>query len=224
MSQNLPALRLAPGRCIKCRLLQENCLCATLPHINTRTRLLIVIHWRDYVRLSNSGQLAAQMLQQAELRVRGLPGGSFVEDSSAEAAAPSNAERRLLLYAPSDVSKAPPSHAAARLDETHRAKEGETVTLLVPDGSWTQTRRMVRREPVFAHAEMVTLPPGPASRYQLRHAPAAEMVSTLEAVARALTLLEDDPSIETRMLAFFEPWVERMLMGRRSNGAPFQNC
>lgn len=180
----------------------------------------MVIHWREYVRLTNTGLLAAHVVPHTELYLRGAPGTSFVEEHAPQPDAAPHAGRRLLLYAPPDAPNASPSHAAAPLGEAHRPREGELLTLLVPDGSWTQSRRMVRREPIFAGAEMVTLPPGAPSRYRLRRAPAAGMLSTFEAVARALALLEDDPSIEARMDAIFERWVEAMITANHRRRPP----
>jgi DTW domain-containing protein YfiP len=57
-------------------------------------------------------------------------------------------------------------------------------------------------------AEPVKLPAGMPSRYGLRRAPREGTLSTLEAVARALGLLEG-AAIERQMMAAFDKWVER---------------
>ena len=59
-----------------------------------------------------------------------------------------------------------------------------STVLLVPDGTWSQTRRMAIRDPVLLHATHVRLPAGPESVYLLRKPPLPGHLCTLEAVAR----------------------------------------
>jgi DTW domain-containing protein YfiP len=80
--------------------------------------------------------------------------------------------------------------------------------LLVPDGNWNQARRAFRRDPDARGAEPVILPPGAPSRYGLRRRPHDAAMSTLEAVARALGVLEGEV-IERRMMEAFDLFVER---------------
>ena len=87
------------------------------------------------------------------------------------------------------------------------------LVLLVPDGSWTQARKAIRRDPALAGVETVTLPPGPPSRYRLRRSPRDGGLCTLEAIARALAILEG-PAVEARMLAVLDRFVERTLAVR----------
>jgi DTW domain-containing protein YfiP len=62
--------------------------------------------------------------------------------------------------------------------------------LIVPDGSWPQVRRAVRREPALARLPRVSLPPGPPPLHRLRDHPDATYLATFEAVTRALEVLE----------------------------------
>jgi DTW domain-containing protein YfiP len=82
------------------------------------------------------------------------------------------------------------------------------VVLLVPDGNWNQARRIVRRDPDARDAEPVALPPGAPSRYGLRRAPREGAVSTLEAVARALGVLEGEEA-ERALTVLLDAFVER---------------
>ena len=72
----------------------------------------------------------------------------------------------------------------------------------------TNTGRLVAR--ALEGAEPVMLPPGAPSRYGLRRAPREGTVSTLEAVARALAVLEaDGAEIERGLMAILDAFVER---------------
>jgi DTW domain-containing protein YfiP len=93
--------------------------------------------------------------------------------------------------------------------------DGPPVTLVVPDGNWRQATRAVRRSPGMAALPRVTLPEGPPSRYRLRSHPDPQRISTFEAVARALGILEPDgPALQAHLEAAFDRFVERSLFTR----------
>ncbi|HWC90627.1 MAG TPA: DTW domain-containing protein, partial [Pirellulales bacterium] len=87
------------------------------------------------------------------------------------------------------------------------------ATLIVPDGSWAQMRRFVRRDRTLAGLPHVKLPPGPPSTYRLRVQPDAQSLCTLEAVARAIGILESAPA-QQQLEALLRVMVERTLWSR----------
>ena len=95
---------------------------------------------------------------------------------------------------------------------------GEGAVLLVPDGTWAQARRLLRRDDLFRGAEIVTLPPAGPSRYGLRRHVREGGVCTLEAVGRALGVLEGS-AIEDRLAAVLDRFVERARWAR-TGGTP----
>jgi DTW domain-containing protein len=165
------------------------CLCGELPQIPTRSRVVLLTHRIERTKSTNTGRIALRLLAGAEIRVRG--------EIQARARPPLPAGRRLVLYPSPHARVLSPADA-----------QGEPVVLLVPDGTWNQARRAFQRDPDAQGAEPVTLPEGAPSRYGLRRAPHEGALSTLEAVARALGLLEGE-AIERRMMEAFDAWVER---------------
>lgn len=131
-------------------------------------------------------------VEHAELRLRGL------QSEEARPALP--AGRRLLLY---------PSATARVLSRREHAADAPAV-LLVPDGNWTQAHRASKRDPDFEGAEHVTLPPGPPSRYLLRRGTELGRVCTLEAIARALGILEG-AHVQTALETVMDLFVTRAL-------------
>ena len=84
--------------------------------------------------------------------------------------------------------------------------------LVVPDGNWSQTRRMVRRDPTLAAMRQVMLPPGQVGAYPLRKRCAEGQICTLEAIARALGRLgeaETQRALEAVLEAAVEGWQRR---------------
>ena len=190
-------------RCGACWLPDALCLCGELPRIVTRTRLVVVMHHAERRKASNTGRLAVLAVEHAELRLRGLP-------SEAERA-PLPAGPRLLLY---------PSATARVLSREDHAADAPAV-LLVPDGNWTQARRASKRDPDFEGAEHVTLPPGPPSRYLLRRGTEAGRVCTLEAIARALGILEGE-HVQSALETVMELFVTRALRVSGNKAALFR--
>jgi len=85
--------------------------------------------------------------------------------------------------------------------------------LVVPDGSWRQAGRMVKRLSLLAGAVKVALPArhfaGPALRRNL----AGHRISTYEAVAQALGVL-DGEEVAGPLLDFYRRATDRMLLVR----------
>lgn len=206
MTEAPPAPRPKRGfrtpRCPACRLPEPLCACHLLPRLSVRTRVVLFLHHREVISSTNTGRLAAQMLEGAELRELGR--------DPAEGPSPAlPAGRRLVLF---------PREGARELTAEDGAGggsgRGEPVVLLVPDGTWGQARRMLNRVPELAGAEVVTLPAAAApSRYRLRNSEREGALCTLEAVARALGILEGE-AVEGALLEALEVFVERGMRAR----------
>ena len=169
------------------------CLCAELVPLQLATRVVVVRTPREREQLTNTGRLVPFALANSALRER-------EELADSEFADPA---RRVVLLFPSadacELALLPP--------------DPRPLTLVVPDGTWRATRRMVAREPSLLELPRVTLPPGPPTRYRLRSHPDGRNLATLEAVARALGILEGPP-VEARLTHYFTLFVERTLYTR----------
>jgi DTW domain-containing protein len=175
------------------------CLCASIPRLTTRTAVLILIHYRDARMPTNTGRLAHQCLVGSRLILRGVKDApATLEPSSSFAGTP------LLLH---------PTEDAIALDEHFRAKYPPPYTLVVPDGSWRQASKMGTREPSLQTLLRVKLEAGEPSRYQLRKESKPGGLATLEAIARALGVLESR-EVEEELGKVFALMVERTLRSR----------
>jgi DTW domain-containing protein YfiP len=91
--------------------------------------------------------------------------------------------------------------------------------LLVPDGIWSQARRMVRRDFAQAGIECVSLAPAQLhSEYDLRRRSGGQLC-TFEAVAHALAAFGAE-DVRDALLSRFRVWLERARAVRRGEGAP----
>ena len=80
--------------------------------------------------------------------------------------------------------------------------------LLVLDGSWGQVRGMVRRWPVLSQLPRMPVPPLAETPLRLRRQHREDGLSTLEAIAQALRLLEGDAVAEP-LLALYQEFSAR---------------
>jgi DTW domain-containing protein len=87
------------------------------------------------------------------------------------------------------------------------------VTLVVPDGTWHQASKMRHRVPGLAEVPCVSLPDGAPSAYRLRTALHSGGLATMEAIGRALGILEG-PDVERALGLVFRTMVERTLWSR----------
>jgi DTW domain-containing protein YfiP len=195
-------VRIAPRRaamvCSSCRLHPTLCICALVPQLQTRTRVLLVVPAGEARKPSNTGQLA----------VRCLPGSTIqiVRKRSGPVQAPivHPGELPLVLFPAADA-----------VPLTEYADAPRPIALIVPDGSWHQARALQQRRPLAEHA-CVTLPSLGASEYRLRSEPQRDGLATFEAIARALRILEGSAGemICDAMLGVFRVMVERTLWFR----------
>jgi DTW domain-containing protein YfiP len=180
--------------CPRCLLQQRVCLCSEIPTIATRTRIVIVRHHLERHRSSNSGRLAHLALPNSEIVDHGGAGGP---------AALSALEGAWLLYPLGEARvPAPPPRQ-----------------LVVLDATWSQARRMYRKLPAVRGLPILRLSDEAMASGRLRESPAPGWVSTIEAIARALRLLEGD-EVAAPLERLFAVAVERARASGRLGRLP----
>lgn len=183
-------------RCPGCRLHESLCACTLIPRIETRTKLLLFIHHFEDRKSTNTGRLASRCLSNSEVVVRGR------ESQPATTFAPEPGTRPVLLF---------PHPGALPLSDFLASPE--PLTLVVPDGTWRQASKVRNRVPGISELPCVTLPRGEPSRYRLRLEAHEIGVSTMEAIARAMGMLEGE-HVQRALEQMMEVVVERTLWSR----------
>lgn len=193
-------------RCEKCRMHQSVCVCTMLPRLETRTRLVLVIHRLEVQKTTNTGRLGTMCLPNSETLVRGHEGTAHAGGSTQEAQQPratwAEGSQPLLLF---------PFEDAAPL--TDYASSEHPVTLFVPDGNWRQASKVRKRLPGMENVPCVMLPKAERELRRLRVESRDDGLATIEAIARALGILEG-PHVEEALLFVFRAMVERTLWTR----------
>ncbi|MBC3303994.1 DTW domain-containing protein [Pseudomonas sp. SWRI18] len=176
-------------QCARCQRPTNHCLCALIPSLDSRTRVLLLQHPSEVGHALNTARLAALGLNNAQLVV-----GEVFEDL-ATLLNPPGYQARLLF--PADDAQPLQAYAP----------EDQPLLLVVPDGTWRKARKLLHLNPLLAALPRVTLNDGGISRYRLRKAPGAGALSTVEAITQALQVLEAPASFEP-LLKPFEALIE----------------
>lgn len=186
-------------RCQQCRLHTHLCICSALPRIDLATRLILVMHHREWAKPTATGPLALAVLANSELRIQGRCEQLLdFRDLDMEN------RRTLLLY---------PGESAQVLSRDFLSGDSRPVNLVVPDGNWRQAARMGRRLPGLEHALMVRLPEGAKTGWGVRRECHPEGLATFEAIARALGII-DSAEVQEAMEEIFSLMVTRTLHAR----------
>lgn len=177
----------------------EDCICGLFEPLALSTQVALVLHRRETKKPTNTGRLAELALEGTRRLVRGH------QDEPADVSVLVTPERRAWLLFPRED--------AAVVSRAEVEADPRPITLVVPDGTWPQARRCVRREPVLSSMPCVLPPPGPPTRYRLRREHVEGGLATFEAIARVLGVIEG-AEVQSRLEAWFDAMVERMLARR----------
>jgi DTW domain-containing protein YfiP len=178
-------------RCPRCLFQRRVCLCASIPRIANPTRVVIVRHHLERFRSSNSGRLAQLALANCEIVEHGGTAG---------------------------VAKLPALDGACLVYPlgSPAVPVPRPSQIVVLDATWSQARRMYRKLDALRGLPIWRLPEA-AMPGRLREAPAAGFVSTIEAIAGALAVVDGD-HISRPLYELFQLAVERAEMtGRMVN-------
>lgn len=179
-------------RCERCRQTPSVCICAEVPTLHNRTRVLILRHHYEAPRPSNTARIAALALANVEV-VEWVPRTPPDVDALLM-----NARPAWVLYP-----------AGGNVDLSRERPN----TLVVLDATWKQARKMLHHHPPLLRLPRWELPgPAPAAA-RLRRSQDPGARSTLEAIADALTLL-DGPEVGDALHRLHEVLVARVLRAR----------
>lgn len=188
-------------RCPRCRIHVDLCFCDAIRPIKNFTNLSLIVHVRELTLTSNTAHFLAEMMPETtEIYIRGKRDNNF---ESTPILARSGTP--LFLY---------PSEDSVELNQDFLKKHPGPYHLIVPDGSWRQARKVYGREEGFRSIPTVHLPGGFTRQYELRESPRPEWLSTFEATAYALGIIESQ-ELSEELMAFFKIFVKRMVGSRK---------
>jgi DTW domain-containing protein YfiP len=185
--------------CPGCRLNKQLCICASIPRLDLRTRVSLIVHAKELKRTTNTGRLAIQALMNSDMRVRGQ------ERERMDLSDLLDPDYTSLFFFPSEDATELTHEFAAQLEKP--------VQLIVPDGNWRQASKVHSRHPELRHLPRVKIAHINDSKFFLRKESSAEGMATLQAVAHALRYFEGEDAYRS-LVSLYEAKLYATLKGR----------
>lgn len=163
--------------CQGCHAYPWQCYCELIPKVSSQTKVNFIVHHRESHLSSNTAWPGHLALENSSFVQRGLPNRPLdPKDFSLKG-------NSYILF-PSEHATVADEHSAAKI-----LAKGE-FELFVPDGTWQQAQRMVKRESLLHGLPHLIVNTKRISKYQLRKQPSEGRLCTLEAVIELLKLFE----------------------------------
>jgi DTW domain-containing protein YfiP len=185
------------------------------PKVDNRIAVLILQHPQEQDRVLGTAKLVCSTLCNARLAI-----GLSWRNLGHALKAPADAKEWGVLYlgsAPAAKAKGGPLIALDRKGEPLADQQAARLGLkgiVALDGNWTQAKALWWRNPWLTKLRrFVVVPDGPSLYGDLRQEARPDAVSTLEAVAVALSALEDDPAVREKLLAPFRTLLAKARPG-----------
>lgn len=190
-------------RCPRCALPAAQCVCALVAPIDNRTPVRVLQDPRESNHALNTARWVALGLRHAEIiaRTTFTPSDWTIEGRQSLLLYPAQADMSHLTHAEDDHGNndcGVPRSASAPL------------TLIVLDGTWKHAAGILRHHPALLALPRFGLAPAAVSAYRLRKSPRADGLSTVEAVAAALDVI-DAPQPHAAMLRPFHAQVDAQI-------------
>ena len=180
------------ARCVRCGLPARTCLCALVTRVDNQIDVLVLQHPREAREAKGSVRLLGLALARCRVVV-----GEVFEHAELLALLGGDVSGNALLY-PHD-----------RLDTAARSNSVQVRRLVVLDGTWRKSLRMLHANPLLQSLPRYSLAPtAPAHYAMLRKAASASQLSTLEAACAALAALEGDGLRYAALLRSFGRFVD----------------
>ncbi len=189
--------------CVHCWSPMPHCICSAACAIPNQLPVQVFIHHKELSRRSNSTHLLKLLLAQVSFEVHGAP------NQPTRWPDPESEERLCVLF---------PSDDAVPLSAADRSQFDK---LIIVDGNWRQAKKASNRLQKIVSPAFRTIPFKAPSEFKLRTQSAQDRLSTFEATARALSILESSTYWDM-MMPIFRDHVDVTMEQRLRRGAPRQ--
>jgi DTW domain-containing protein YfiP len=175
------------------------------PPVENRIAVLILQHPQEQDRVLGTARLVCTTLARATLTV-----GLSWRNLGHALGSPAEAKEWGVLYLGSAQARKAGDGLLIALDRKSEPLADQQTArrglkgIVALDGNWAQAKALWWRNPWLTRLRrFVAVPDGPSLYGDLRREARADAVSTLEAVALALSVLEGDPAVREKLLAPF---------------------
>ena len=212
-------------RCPSCHRALRTCVCALARPVAHQVEVLILMHSMEVHEAKGTGHLLHLCLPHSRVMVgeefdsaelEAALHGRWASRADANADADSAPRHSLLLYPDTAEQDAALGLAAASPLPLPWPQPPERLRLVVIDGTWRKSRKMLYLNPLLQALPRLPLVDLPASQYRIRKAQQAHQLSSFEASVAALVQLHALGGAQADGLqAVFQAWL-----GAQSGSAP----
>lgn len=161
--------------CNHCNFALNTCICSAITNINNKVKVIILQHPSEEKIAKNTAKLLNLCLTDCQI-VKGENNDDFSILKSLPVSS------TVLLY---------PNENAINLEDSAEQSNIKNIThLIVVDGTWKKAYKILQLTTLLNQFKTVSFKQLPKNRYAIRKAPRADSLSTLEAVAHSLFLIE----------------------------------
>ncbi|MCW1717660.1 DTW domain-containing protein [Pseudoalteromonas sp. A3] len=161
--------------CERCLFTPSTCICGAIKRLTNKVSVVILQHPSEEKIAKNTAKLLNLSLTDCKI-IKGENNTDFAILNSLPV------KSTVLLY---------PNEHATYLDDANPKPALNNIThLIVIDGTWKKAYKIFQLTPLLTKFKTVSFMQLPQNRYAIRKAPRADSLSTLEAVAHSLLLIE----------------------------------
>lgn len=188
------------ARCLACLRAQRSCICRWIAPVTPQVQLLILQHPLEVANAKGSARLLHLSLPGSRLEVgEAFPPGQLDAWLTPD-------RHNVLLY-PDTVQDPSLGLGTPQPLDASWLKQPQTLRLVVLDGTWRKSRKMLYLNPLLQTLPRLPLRNTPPSHYLIRKAHLPDQLSTLEASVYALAQLEDAPQRYAPLMDAFDGFV-----------------
>ena len=200
--------------CERCLRPLSACICRWVTPTAHAVEVVVLQHPLEAHSAKGSARLLHLSLQQSRMVM-----GEVFDEPELQAllhdrfepnADTTQGQKHTILLYPKDADDT----IAAETLTCEMLRDPSRVRLIVLDGTWRKSRKMLHLNPLLQRLPRWSLHDAPASRYLIRKAHRADQLSTLEATCIALTQLEGNATRFEPLLNAFDGFVAQQLAQR----------
>lgn len=168
--------------CTKCQRLESLCLCSVLPELDNQVEVFFLQHPLETKHIKGTAWLTHASLKNTRFEVGEQFSKAILDDIL------SSNKRTFLLY-PATQEEDVTTYQAESFPNEFSLSD---CRVLILDGTWKKTRKMLYLNPILAKLPRIVLVPSQPSEYDIRKQKNGQSLSTLEACRMLLSELEQN--------------------------------
>ena len=217
------------NKCLRCWYSPLKCICTEVRPLAVPHEVIVLLHHKEYGRLSNTGKLIAASCPNSTVFIAGIPEHErLLREKLASSPHPAfvlfpavgsiSVPELLKRNPPADSDDASiPPQKRAKVSEGQGAEDGQVrpFTIVIVDGTWNQAKHVVRAVP--NDIPRVHVDPTAPSLFVLRTQTQPDRICTLEAFALLLREMGHDVGLPQTLLSYLKHHVDTALEDRGCN-------